>query len=46
MAGHWAGKQESHCYIRKNGRRNAVIGKLEERIGELENALNEMKKQP
>ena len=26
-------EQESHCYIRENGQRDAVTGKLEERIG-------------
>jgi hypothetical protein len=32
--------------VRENGQRDAVIGKLEERIGVLESRLNEMKKQP
>ena len=32
--------------VRENGQRDAVTGKLEERIGVLEYALNEMKKQP
>ena len=32
--------------VRENGQRDAVIGKLEERIGLLENKLNEIKKQP
>ena len=35
-------EQESHCYIRENCLRDAVIGKLEERIGMLESE-NEMK---
>jgi hypothetical protein len=29
--------------VRENGQRDAVISKLEERIGVLENRLNEMK---
>ena len=32
--------------VRENGQRDAVIGKVEERIGMLEDRLNEMKKQP
>ncbi|MGC2574051.1 MAG: hypothetical protein WA364_21265 [Candidatus Nitrosopolaris sp.] len=36
-------EQESHCYIRENCLRDAVIGKLEERMGMLESRLNEMK---
>jgi hypothetical protein len=32
--------------VRENGQRDAVIDKLEERIGVLESRLNEMKKQP
>ncbi|MGA9153808.1 MAG: hypothetical protein WBZ36_24780 [Candidatus Nitrosopolaris sp.] len=31
--------------VRENGQRDAVIGKLEERIGVLESRLNEIKKQ-
>jgi hypothetical protein len=38
--------QEAHCIVRENGQRDAVIGKLEERIGMLESRLNEIKKQP
>ena len=33
-------EQESHCYIRENNQRDAVIDKLEERIGVLEYKLN------
>jgi len=33
-------EQESHCYIRENCLRDAVIGELEERIGMLESRLN------
>ena len=32
--------------VRENGQRDAVIGKLEERIGVVESMLDEMKKQP
>src|SRR5215831_3941570 len=32
--------------VRESGQIDAVIGKLEERIGVLEDTLNEMKKQP
>jgi hypothetical protein len=32
--------------VRENGQRDAVIGKLEERIGVLETRLNEMKSKP
>jgi hypothetical protein len=32
--------------VRENGQRDAVIGKLEERIGVLESRLNEIKNQP
>jgi hypothetical protein len=32
--------------VRENGQRDAVIGKLEERIGVLESRLNEMKSKP
>jgi hypothetical protein len=32
--------------VRENGQRDAVIAKLEERIGVLENRLNEIKNQP
>jgi hypothetical protein len=32
--------------VRENGQRDAVIDKLEERIGVLESRLNEIKKQP
>ena len=32
--------------VRENGQRDAVIGKLEERIGVLESRLNEIQKQP
>ena len=32
--------------VRENGQRDAVIGKLEGRIGVLESRLNEMKNQP
>jgi hypothetical protein len=34
-------EHESHRYIRQNGRRDAVIRRLEERIGVLENTLND-----
>jgi len=33
-------EQESHCYIRENSQRDAVIGRLEEKIGVLEYKLN------
>ena len=36
------GPQEVRCYFSSNGQRDAVIGKLEERIGMLESE-NEMK---
>jgi hypothetical protein len=32
--------------VRENAQRDAVIGKLEERIGVLDSRLNEIKKQP
>jgi hypothetical protein len=32
--------------VRENAQRDAVIGKLEERIGVVENRLNEIKNQP
>jgi hypothetical protein len=32
--------------VRENAQRDAIIDKLEERIGVLEDRLNEMKKQP
>jgi hypothetical protein len=32
--------------VRENGQRDAIIDKLEERIGVLESRLNEIKKQP
>ncbi|MGA9149376.1 MAG: hypothetical protein WBZ36_02265 [Candidatus Nitrosopolaris sp.] len=34
------------CYPSSNGQRDAVIGKLDERIDVLESRLNEIKKQP
>jgi hypothetical protein len=37
---------QSKARVRENGQRDAVIGKLEERIGVLESRLNEIKKQP
>jgi hypothetical protein len=36
-------EQESHCYIRENGQRDAVIGKLDVRIGMVESRLKQMK---